>query len=305
MVFVPFTSVDNHWKNVTFAVGLLAKENYKNFKWLINSFKKAMGRAPFCVITDQCPAIKKALNKWWKQTKHWLCMWHIMNKLPSKVGPSLATNKKFVEKLKSAVYSDYLTLREFEERWNVVIAEFKLEYNPWLTEMFNIRDQWIPAYFSDIEMAGLLRTTSRSESSNSFFQHFHESGDTLVEFYSSFESAMDKQRLRNVEDDNRSEKIPLKETSMSIEMDASKLYTLELYYRVREEIKLACYHTSMEDMTRDNDSRHFKCKDDLLQGQIFEVSVRLSDNYVKCSCKFYFRRGYLCRHAFAALHNAV
>ncbi|KAK1383136.1 hypothetical protein POM88_020871 [Heracleum sosnowskyi] len=132
-------------------------------------------------------------------------------------------------------------------------------------------------------MAGLLRTTSRSKSSNSFFQHFHESGDTLVEFYSSFESAMDKQRLRNVEDDNRSEKIPLKKTSMSIEMDASKLYTLELYYRVREEIKSACYHTSMEDMTRDNESRHFKCKDDLLNGQIFEVSVRLSDNY--CSVK--------------------
>ncbi|KAK1384056.1 hypothetical protein POM88_021791 [Heracleum sosnowskyi] len=115
-----------------------------------------------------------------------------MNKLPSKVGPSLATNKTFVEKLKPVVYSDHLTPREFEERWNAVIAEFKLESNPWLTKMFNIRDQWIPAYFSDIEMAGLLRTTSRSESSNSFFQHFHESGDTLVEFYSSFESAMDK-----------------------------------------------------------------------------------------------------------------
>ncbi|KAK1382518.1 hypothetical protein POM88_020253 [Heracleum sosnowskyi] len=93
MVFVPFTGVDNHWKNVTFAAGLLAKENYKNFKWLINSFKKAMDRTPFCAITDQCPAIKKALNKWWKQTKHRLCMWHIMNKLPSKVGPSQPQTK--------------------------------------------------------------------------------------------------------------------------------------------------------------------------------------------------------------------
>lgn len=85
MVFVPFTGVDNHWKNVTFAAGLLAKENYKNFKWLINTFKTAMGRAPDCVITDQCLAIKKALKKHWKFTKHRLCMWHIMNKLPGKV----------------------------------------------------------------------------------------------------------------------------------------------------------------------------------------------------------------------------
>lgn len=195
------------------------------------------------------------------------------------VGPSLAGNKKFMEKLKSFVYSDHVKPEDFEKFWNAVIAEFKLESNSWLTDMYNIRDQWIPAYFSDIEMAGLLRTTSRSESSNSFFQHFHESQDTLVEFYSSFESAMDKQRLQNVENDKRSEQIPAMETSMSIEMDASKMYTLELYYLVREEIKSACYHTSMLDMTMDNETRHFKCKDDLLQDKIFEVHY-LSFKYI-------------------------
>lgn len=85
MVFVPFTGVDNHWKNVTFAAGLLAKENYKNFKWLIITYNTAMGRVLSCVITDQCPAIKKALSNHWSSAKHKLCMWHIMNKLPGKV----------------------------------------------------------------------------------------------------------------------------------------------------------------------------------------------------------------------------
>ena len=184
MVFVPFTGVDNHWKNVTFAAGLLAKENYKNFKWLLRSFKKAMGRAPTTVITDQCKAIKKAISKWWSSSTHRLCMWHIMTKLPAKVmflngislaffvfqifdinydtdtylfmfqiGPKLASNKKFVSKLKEAVYSDHLTPVQFEERWEAVIAEFNLESNQWLSEMFVIRDQWIPSYFSDNEMA--------------------------------------------------------------------------------------------------------------------------------------------------------
>ncbi|KAL8089263.1 hypothetical protein AgCh_038890 [Apium graveolens] len=109
---------------------------------------------------------------------------------------------------------------------------------------------------------------------------------------------MDKQCLKNAEDDKRSGQIPLTETSMSIEIDSSKLYTLELYYLVREEIKAACYHTSMPDITRDNEHRYFKVKDDLLHDRIFEVSVRLSDNYVQCNCKFY-----LCKHAFAALHQ--
>ena len=142
------------------------------------------------------------------------------------VGPKLSSDKTFVSKLKSAVYADHLSTTDFEERWRAVIDEYKLDTNAWLSELYDIRDQWIPAYFNDIEMAGLLRTTSRSESSNSFFQHYHDSGDTLVELYSSFESAMDKQRLRTAEDDRRSEQIPLADSLMSIELDASKIYTL-------------------------------------------------------------------------------
>ena len=36
---------------------------------------------------------------------------------------------------------------------------------------------------------------------------------------------------------------------------------------------------------------------------VSQVSVRLLDNNVDCSCKFFARTGFLCRHAFAALHN--
>ncbi|WOH13726.1 hypothetical protein DCAR_0833237 [Daucus carota subsp. sativus] len=303
MVFVPFTGVDNHWKNVTFGASLIAKEDYKNFKWLINTFKRAMGHAPTCAITDQCPAIKKALQISWPHTKHRLCMWHIMNKLPSKLGPRRATDKVFMSKLKSVVYSDQSSPLEFEEGWSSVISEYKWQDNKWMSDMFRRRKSWIPAYFSDIDMAGLLRTTSRYESSNSFFQHFHERGDTLVEFYSSFESAMDKQRIRTVEDDKNSRKTPRMETPLRIEKDAARVYTLALYYRVREEIKNACFHTSMPEITQTDDSRVFMCKDEILNGKIFQVSVKRSTNDVECSCKFFNRYGYLCCHAFAALQQ--
>ncbi|GKG43813.1 hypothetical protein Tco_0482906, partial [Tanacetum coccineum] len=33
-----------------------------------------------------------------------------------------------------------------------------------ITKMFNIRSTWIPAYFIDSPLCGLMRTTSRSES---------------------------------------------------------------------------------------------------------------------------------------------
>ena len=143
----------------------------------------------------------------------------------SKIGPKRATNKVFMSKLKSVIYSDQSTPTEFEEGWSAVMSEYKLQDNNWLAAMFRRRRTWIPAYYSDIEMAGLLQTTSRSESSNSFFQHFHERGDTLVEFYSSFESAMDKQRIRTVEDEKNSRKTPRFETPLQIEKDAAQLYT--------------------------------------------------------------------------------
>ena len=89
-------------------------------------------------------------------------------------------------KLKSVIYSENSSPIQFEEGWATVISEYELQDNKWLADMFRKRISWIPAYFSDIEMAGLLRTTSRSESSNSFFQHFYERGDTLVEFFFKF-----------------------------------------------------------------------------------------------------------------------
>ncbi|KAK1359314.1 hypothetical protein POM88_043788 [Heracleum sosnowskyi] len=56
-------------------------------------------------------------------------------------------------------------------------------------------------------------------------------------------------------------------------------------------------------MTISEGVKNFKVKDVLLNGRLFEVTVRLSDQDVNCECKFYLRKGYLCRHAFASLHQ--
>ena len=85
MVFVPFTGVDNHWSNVTFASALLENECHTNIEWALGAFNRCMDHPPPCVITDQCLSIKKAIRNVWPGAKHRFCMWHIMNKLSSKV----------------------------------------------------------------------------------------------------------------------------------------------------------------------------------------------------------------------------
>nr|GEZ91184.1 hypothetical protein [Tanacetum cinerariifolium] len=57
---------------------------------------------------------------------------------------------------------------------------FRRSLNKYI-EMFEIRDRWIPGYFKDLPMCYLMKTTSRSESSNAFFRiHYHASNMLLL-----------------------------------------------------------------------------------------------------------------------------
>ncbi|WOG86491.1 hypothetical protein DCAR_0414588 [Daucus carota subsp. sativus] len=106
--------------------------------------------------------------------------------------------------------------------------------------MYDMRESWIPAYFRDKPMYGLIRTTSRSESENFFFSHFHQSGSSLCQFYIRFESAMDKQRseTKRLNHECRSGK-PALVSKLYLEDDASELYTRSVFYKVQEEILAA------------------------------------------------------------------
>lgn len=85
MVFVPFTGIDNHKKCVTFGAGLLSREDTDSYTWLLNSFIKAFGKQPTIVLSDQDPAMKKAIEQVLPESQHRLCMWHITSKLSNKV----------------------------------------------------------------------------------------------------------------------------------------------------------------------------------------------------------------------------
>ncbi|XP_057249928.1 protein FAR-RED IMPAIRED RESPONSE 1-like [Beta vulgaris subsp. vulgaris] len=195
MVLAPFTGVDHHGKCVTFGMGLLAKEDIESFVWLFECFLKAMGNCqPTCLITDQDAAMKQAIEKVFSKTIHRLCMWHIMKKVPVKVGPDMCRTTKFLEKLNAVVWDRDLEPDEFDKGWNSVMREFGLEDDGWFTDMFNIRHMWIPSYFRNLFMGGILRSTQISESENNFFTLFTNANLLLVELWFRIESAMDAQR---------------------------------------------------------------------------------------------------------------
>ncbi|XP_076931303.1 protein FAR1-RELATED SEQUENCE 5-like [Bidens hawaiensis] len=115
MVFVPFTGIDNHNRNITLGAALLESETADSYKWLLRAYAHAFGSAPKVVVTDQYAAMKRAIQDVFSNSRHRLCMWHIWEKVTSKVGPATPNVAEFKEKLAQILWTDSITTDEFEE----------------------------------------------------------------------------------------------------------------------------------------------------------------------------------------------
>ncbi|XP_035840187.1 protein FAR1-RELATED SEQUENCE 5-like [Helianthus annuus] len=237
MVFVPFTGIDNHCRNVTLGAGLLSSESIESYKWLLNSFVKSFGRQPKVVVTDQEPAMKQAIEEVFSTSRHRLCMWHIMKKVADKVGHELCNNDEFKRRMCDIVWTDSIEPEEFERQWKLVMIEFDLTENKWIDDMFSMRNMWIPAFYQHEPMSCLMRTTSRSESENQFFCQVSNSKLTLVEFMNRFDGAMDVQRFNHRKNDHISRYTePADWSETTLEKDAAKIYTRSIFFDQQLEI---------------------------------------------------------------------
>nr|XP_045087276.1 protein FAR1-RELATED SEQUENCE 5-like [Aegilops tauschii subsp. strangulata] len=247
MIFTPFTGVNHHLQSVLFGAGFLSNEKDESYIWLFQTFLKAMGGvAPRLIITDEAASIKNGIDKVLPATMHRLCMWHIMEKVPEKVGPLIREDSEFWPRLNSCVWGSE-TASEFESQWNSIITDFGLEDNEWLAKRFTIRDTWIPAYFMDISLAGLLQTTSRSESANSFFNHFIHRRLAFVEFWLRFDTALECQREEELMADNRSmHTTPQLFTPWTMEKQGSEVFTYEVFEKFQLQVIAARDHCCVQ-----------------------------------------------------------
>ncbi|XP_057522442.1 protein FAR1-RELATED SEQUENCE 5-like [Amaranthus tricolor] len=260
-IFVPFTGVDHQKKCVTFAVGLISKEDVSSYTWLFESFLRAMGgKQPDSIITDQDPAIKIALPNVFDKSIHKFCCWHIMKKLTDKVSIELRNDDEFLRRINKLVYNRDNEPHEFEDQWSKMMSDYEhdnLRNNDWFNSMYDIREMWVPEYFRDLYMGGLLITTSRSETENNFFNYF--TLDSKCKLYSA----------------------PLK-TRIPLEKHASSAYTDVVFKDFQEQILSARVECGFEkNLVRDGKDVynvvHFNI------GKIFEVVYDAQTLYVDYS----------------------
>lgn len=71
----------------------------------LRPFLKAMGGvAPHLISTDEDASMMAAIAQILLDTAHRFCMWHIMEKVPEKVGPSIRKDEQLLEKLNKCVW---------------------------------------------------------------------------------------------------------------------------------------------------------------------------------------------------------
>ncbi|XP_035832063.1 protein FAR1-RELATED SEQUENCE 1-like [Helianthus annuus] len=133
-------------------------------------------------------------------------MWHIWEKLKTKVGPVLSSNVDFNTRMTHVVWNDTIIPEDFETEWHSIISTFGLKNHEWLKDMYDLRFDWIPSYYHEENLTGLMCTTSRCESENYFFCQFCNPRCTLVEFFTHFETATDFQRHEHRRNDHDTSK---------------------------------------------------------------------------------------------------
>ncbi|KAM3271631.1 hypothetical protein ACQJBY_042062 [Aegilops geniculata] len=300
MIFAPFTGVNHHLQSVFFAAAFLSNEKDESYIWLFETFLIAMGGiAPRLIITDEATSIKNGIDEVLPTTVHRLCMWHIMEKVPEKVGPVIREDSEFWTRLNSCVWGSETSI-EFESQWNSIITDFGLEENEWLSKRFSIQDKWIPTYFMDISLAGILRTTSRSESANSFFNRFIHRRLAFVEFWLRFDTALECQREEELMADNRSiHTTPQLFTPWTMEKQGSEVFTYEVFEKFQLQVIAARDHCCVQNITQGVGVKNVTLRG--RSGKIREVCYDIGSMIANCSCKLFESLGIPCRHIIQVL----
>ncbi|XP_074300925.1 protein FAR1-RELATED SEQUENCE 6-like [Silene latifolia] len=202
----------------------------------------------------------------------------------------------FVTRLNSVVWDSDLEPSDFEEKWCMLISEFQLEDNAWLKYLFSKRQSWIPAYYRDIPLGCLLRTTQRFESKNNFFKRLENPHGTLVEFWMRFQSVMDQQRhtLKSLDRDS-DHSLPQTKTLLSLEVHASTVYTHALFYEFQQQCVDSLNSCSAGDSSREGSTRFLDVEDSIFH-KTYTVAFNPTTFDATCSCKMFERKGYICKH---------
>ncbi|KAF5475525.1 hypothetical protein F2P56_007323 [Juglans regia] len=225
MPFAPFVGVNHHEQSILLGAGLISSEDTETFVWLFETWLQCMdGIAPKAIITDQNRATKHAIAIVFPKIQHRFCLWHILKKVPKKLGSYGSYKTGIKNALMKYVY-DTQRVDEFEKCWDQLLTTYNLHENAWLQSLYVEREHWVPVFLKEcfwVEMS----TMQRSESMNIFFDDYVHSMTNLKKFVDQFDNALKKKIENENIADFQSFNVTINCISRSlIEKRFQKLYT--------------------------------------------------------------------------------
>ncbi|KAG2705199.1 hypothetical protein I3760_05G041300 [Carya illinoinensis] len=300
MPFAPFVGVNHHGQSILLGARLISSEDTVTFTWLFQTWLTCMnGEAPKAIITDQDRAMKNAISLVFPNSRHRFCLWHILKKLPEKLGSHGAYKTGLKSQLLNCVY-DSDTIEEFEGSWEVLITKYNLQENAWLKSLYAERTYWAPVFMKQVFWAG-MSTTQRSESMNAFFDGYVHAKTNLKEFVDQFDNALRKKIESESEADFQSFNVTIPVVSPSpLEKIFQGIYTCNKFREVQKEV-IGMLATLPTLHRKDGVIATYHVEDEVdVEDFIKEVTHTVYFNEaeceVKCSCALFEMRGILCRH---------
>ncbi|XP_051206829.1 protein FAR1-RELATED SEQUENCE 6-like [Lolium perenne] len=307
MPFALFVGVNHHGQSVLLGCALLSNEDTPTFVWLFEAWLKCMSNCqPKAIITDQAKAIQNAVEIVFSESRYRWCLWHIMKKLPEKLGGY--DDYDYIKvAIGNAVYNS-LTVTEFEVSWMRMIERYSLGDNEWLKGLYDNRHRWVPAFVKDAFWAG-MSTTQRSESMNAFFDGYVNAKTTLKHFVGQYENALrDKVEKENISDFNSFKSTIPCVTHFDIEKQFQSAYTNSKFKEFQEQLtnKMYCERKLIQ---KEGTIEMYEITEDVLidaetgwrKDVVYHAYFNVEDFEVKCSCRHFEFRGIFCSHVLSVL----
>ncbi|KAG6731001.1 hypothetical protein I3842_01G108300 [Carya illinoinensis] len=270
MPFAPFVGVNHHGQSILLGAGLISNEDIETLSKLPTRF----------------------------------CLWHILKKLPEKLGAHGAYKIGLKSELLNCVY-DSQTIQDFESSWDVLISKYNLQENVWLQSLYAERMCWAPVFMKDVFWAG-MSITQQSESMNAFFDGYVHAKTNLKEFADQFDNALRKKIENENASDFQSFNVVIPVVSPSpLEKIFQNIYTCNKFREVQKEV-IGMLATLFTLHRKDGVIATYLVEDEVdVDGFIKEVTHKVYFNEaeckVKCSCALFEMRGILCRHVLAIM----
>jgi hypothetical protein len=139
------------------------------------------GRRPQTILTDIDSGLRDAIARELPNTKHVICIWHILSKLSSWF--SLPLGSQYADfKPDFDMLCHLESVEDFEHQWNLLVARFGLVSDKHVSLLFSYRASWPLSYTKSLFVARML-TAEFSQSLDSFLKRILSAQTCLQVFF--------------------------------------------------------------------------------------------------------------------------